>query len=147
MNIVEKIKLLFAIKKPVTELVNEAKQIKSGFKTWEFWGTILGCLISVSTALAGFIPATTALIISTALTVLYNIVRAFQNSGVDGVTPVAQSTRFIAMLAGIISAGLLSLKNGGVNPEWITTAISILAAIGAASQSLGATQPTIEQPK
>jgi hypothetical protein len=142
MSIIEKIKLLFAIKKPVTKLVNEAKQIKSGWKTWEFWVTIIGGLISVTAALTGFIPATTSLIISTALGVIYNIVRAFQNAGIDGTTPVMQSTRFIAMIAGFIYAGLMALKTGGIDPAWISSAIAILGAIGAAAQSLGAQQPT-----
>jgi hypothetical protein len=145
MTIIEKIKLLFAVKKPVTALVNDVKQIKSGYKTLTFWVTIIGGLISVCSALAGFIPPTIALIISTALGVLYNIVRALQNAGVDGVTPVAQSTRFLVMVAGIVYAGLLSLKAGGVDPKWVETAIAILGAIGAASQSLGAQQPKADE--
>jgi len=146
MSLIEKIKLLFAVKGPVTKLANDVKKITTGWKTLGFWVTTLGSAISVATAVTGFIPVTTALIVSTTLTVAYNVLRAFQNAGVDGVTPVMQSTRFITTVVGIVSAGLLSLQTGGVNPQWITASISVLAAVGAAAQALGA-QGAQPQPK
>jgi ABC-type amino acid transport system permease subunit len=139
MSLIEKIKLLFAIRKPVTDLANGVKEIKKGWKTLGFWATVLGSLISVATAVAGFIPGSLALMITTGLTVAYNLVRSFQNAGTDGVTPIVQSTRFLTLIVGILSAGLLSLKSGGIDPHWVEAAIGILAAVGAACQSLGAT--------
>lgn len=141
MSLIEKIKLLFAVKGPASKLAKDIQQIKTGWKTVEFWVTVIGSAISVATAAAGFLPATTALIITTALTAAYNILRAFQNAGVEGVTPVFQSTRFYTTVIGILSAGFVALQTGGINPLWVQSAISILAAVGAGAQALGAQQP------
>lgn len=141
MGIIDKIKLLFKVKGPVTEIVNEAKQIKSGWKTGEFWVTVLASIGALVAAIQGFIPATIALIISTAVTVLYNILRAFQNAGVDGTTPLFQSTRFWVGILGIVLAGLTQLQTGGIDPKWIESAIAIIGAVMAGAQNLGANQP------
>lgn len=141
MTIIEKIKLLFAAKQPITEIVNEAKQIKAGYKTVSFWVTVVASISSLVAALTGFIPVTAGLIASTVITVAYNILRALQNAGVDGTTPVFQSSRFWVGILGIVLAGLTQLKTGGIDPKWIESAIAIIGAVMAGSQSLGANQP------
>lgn len=141
MSLVDKIKLIFSARQPATELFNEVKEIKSGWKTLGFWVTVLATLGSLAAAIAGFLPAATALIITTAITVLYNIGRAIQNADSQGVQPVIQSTRFWVGILGIVSTGIVSLQTGGINPQWLVTASAIIAAVMAAAQSVGAQQP------
>lgn len=141
MSIIQKIKLLFAVKKPALELAEKAKEIKKGYKTLAFWISIFASVVSVATAIQGIIPASTALIAVVASTVIYNVLRAFQNSEVTGVEPVLTSTRFWVGLLGIVSAGLIQLQTAGINPEWVTVSISVIGAIMAAAQSIGAKQP------
>jgi hypothetical protein len=147
MTIIEKIKLLFAAKTPITELVNEAKQIKSGYKTVSFWVTVVASISSLVAALTGFIPVTAALIASTAITVVYNVLRAIQNAGVDGTVPLFQSSRFWVGILGIVLAGLTQLQTGGIDPKWVQASIAIIGAVMAGAQSLGAQQPAEETPK
>ena len=150
MTIVEKIKLLFAVRKPVGDLVVQVKQVKAGWKTPGFWVAVLGTLLALAGAVSSFIPATAALIVSTVLTLGYNVLRAYQNAAVPGVCPPFQSSRFWVGVLGMASASIMALQQGGVNPEWFTVAISILGAVMAAAQSIGAQQPEktskVEQP-
>jgi hypothetical protein len=147
MSLVDKIKLLFVAKKPVTEIVGELKQIKTGYKTVSFWVTLVGSLVSLGATVSGFLPATYALIITTVLTAGYNILRGIQNAGVDGNTPITQSTRFWMGLLGIVANALTSLQTGGVNPQWLLSANAFIAAIMSAAQNIGATQPDPNAPK
>lgn len=147
MTIIEKIKLLFKVKGPLTEIAGEVKNIKSGYKTLGFWATIIGGFVSLVAGLAGFIPATTALIVTTVLTAAYNIIRSIQNSNVPGVDPLFQSTRFWTGILGIVSNSVVALQQGGVNPEWLVTLNGILAAVMAGAQNIGAQQPVVSEPK
>jgi hypothetical protein len=141
MNIIEKIKLLLRIRKPAEELAGELKGIKAGYKTLPFWVSVLATLGTLAATLTGYIPVTTALIISTVVGCLYNILRAIQNAQVEGVQHPLQSTRFWVGLLTIVTASIESLKSGGINPAWLATATTIIAAVMAAAQSVGAKQP------
>jgi hypothetical protein len=141
MSLVEKIKLLFALRKPAGELAKEVKELKTGWKTASFWVSILGTIGTITALVVGYIPATTALIATTAITVLYNLARAIENAQMAGTTPWWQTTRFWVGVLGIVSAGLAALQQGGINPAWIEGSISFIAAVMAAAQSVGAQQP------
>jgi hypothetical protein len=141
MGLIDKIKLLFAMKQPVGELVTEVQTIKAGYKTIGFWVTVFGTLVSVVASLTGFIPATLAVIISTSVTVIYNILRALQNANVEGVKPMFRSTRFWVGIGGILAAGIEALRAGGISAEWMTVATTVIAAVMAAAQSVGSNQP------
>jgi hypothetical protein len=56
MNIIDKIKALWAVKKAV-DGIQEA-QMKIGWKTSEFWFAVMSQLVPVMLAVWGFIPAT-----------------------------------------------------------------------------------------
>jgi len=146
MSIIEKVKLLFAVKKPVAQLAAQVKQAKAGWNTLGFWISVTATLGALATAIAGYIPATTALIITTVIPMIYNILRAFRNAGADGITPPAQSTRFWVGILGMVSSGIVSLQTGGLHPEWLLSLNTILAAIMAAAQSVGA-QPAPSEAK
>jgi len=141
MSLIQKIKLLFAAAKPAQQVAGEIKKIGAGWKSISFWVSLLGSLLALVGAVAGFVPASVSLIVTTVLTMFYNILRAVQQAGQPGVDPIFQSTRFWMGILGIISASLVSLQAGGVNPAWAQTAIGLIGAIMAGAQSLGAQQP------
>lgn len=141
MTIIEKIKLLFKIAKPAQQVAGEVKKIKAGYKTVTFWISLVGSLLALAGAASGFIPATVSLIITTILTAIYNILRSLDQATQPGVDPIFQSTRFWIGMLGQFSAALLALQSGGISAPWIVTAQSILAAIMAAAQGVGANQP------
>ena len=82
MNIVQKIKLLFQIKKLISFIKTKAKEkvkmngVKPGIYTTEFWLTVITNLITIITTLKGMIPAETATIILAILNGLYTILRS-----------------------------------------------------------------------
>jgi len=142
MSLIDKIKLLFAIRKPVEELAGEVKTLKSGWKTVGFWVTVLGTLVTIGTSLAGLLPATTAVIISTILTCLYNIVRSIQAAQVEGTTVWYESSKFYVGILGIVAASLESLKTGGITPQWIMGASGLIGTVMALSQNVAASNPS-----
>lgn len=141
MGMIEKLKLLFKARKPLTDLVNEAKEFKSGYKTVSFWMTILGTLGALLAALNGAMPPVAFVIASTALAVLYNIARGLAKADQVGVKPVLQSTEFWVGVLSALSAGIVSLQQGGVNPAWIVTAQTLIASVMAFAQNLAGNQP------
>lgn len=49
MGLLDKLKLLFRARQPLTDIINQAKTIKTGFKTWQFWASValsLGGLVA-----------------------------------------------------------------------------------------------------
>lgn len=85
MNIIEKIKVLLALNKSFDKIKREAKKevvmsedakvVKPGWKTTEFWLTALAEIGTLIGALRGVIPAETAGIIIAIQTAIYNILR------------------------------------------------------------------------
>ena len=141
MTIVEKIKLLLSLRKPVNELAKEAKELKTGWKTPSLWVSILGTLGTIAALIAGYIPATTALIVTTIIAVLYNLARAIENAQMEGTTAWWKSSRFWVGVLGILSAGFASLQSGGINPHWVESAVAIIAAIMAIAQNADGRTP------
>lgn len=81
MGFVAKIKLLFKMKKPIGNLIEEATNVKSGWKTTEFYLTILSNLITIAGALNGIIDPKTAAIVLAVLNGLYTTLRTIAKSG------------------------------------------------------------------
>lgn len=82
MNIIEQIKVLFRIRKPATDLLQEVKQVKSGWKTSEFWMTVVSQLLAVVGALSGVLDAKTAAIVVGALNAVYTVLRTIAKAPV-----------------------------------------------------------------
>jgi len=68
--------LLPAIAPLIAQALAAAPGGKPGYKTTEFWLTVVGLLFNVAGALHGEFPPWVALLVGTALTVIYNILRA-----------------------------------------------------------------------
>jgi hypothetical protein len=74
MNIIDKIKLYFKIKSCYEEV--RSMEVKSGYKTTEFWLVVVSNIGNVVTACAGLIPPSTAVIVSAVLNCIYTILRS-----------------------------------------------------------------------
>ena len=74
MNIIQKIKLCFKIKKEVKRIREGA--MKSGWKTTEFWLTIIGSGVAIFSAVGGLIPADLSAKIIAGAVMVYTIARA-----------------------------------------------------------------------
>lgn len=81
MGIIGKIKFLLKVRKPAEKLIEEASKVKSGYKTTEFWLTILSNLLAVAGALQGVIDPKTAAVVVAVLTGLYNTLRTVAKAG------------------------------------------------------------------
>lgn len=91
MNILSEIKALFTVKDFVQDTVKEAKRmdgVKPGYKTTEFWLTVLTNLIALVGALKGVIPDQTATIVVAAINGVYGVVRAITKQG-NAAAPVS----------------------------------------------------------
>lgn len=75
MNLIEQIKVLFRIRKPATDLLMEVKMVKSGWKTSEFWMTVVTQILAVVGALNGVIDPKTAATVVAALNAVYAVLR------------------------------------------------------------------------
>ena len=141
MGLIDKLKLLFRARQPVTDLIQEVKNAKAGWKTWTFWLSVLATVGELIAALQGIIPVTAELIASTAITAIYNILRGATKASVPGTKPVLQTSEFWLGALTEISNAFVSLKTGGVNPTWMTTANGVVAAAMVFAQNLAGQQP------
>ena len=74
MNIIQKIKLCFKIKKEVKRIREGA--MKSGVRTSEFWLTVIGSGVAIFSAVGGLIPADLSAKIVGVAIMTYTIARA-----------------------------------------------------------------------
>lgn len=141
MSLVEKIKLLFAIKKPAADLVGQVKEIKRGYKTLAFWISLFATLTTISGVLTAHISGITALLVFTSIGVVYNVLRAFKKADEAGIRSPWVSTEFWMGLITIVGNGFVALQNGGYMAPWVITGSAIVTAFMSVSQNVGAAQP------
>ena len=141
MSLIEKIKLLFKIKDPALKLIDGVKQFKSGYKTVTFWMTLLSGVLTLVGALKGFIPPEAALVVTVVLTAFYNFIRGFEKMDQNALRPMIRSTEFWAGVLGLVSTAIVNIQTGGVNPAWLVSMQSAIAAAMAGAQALGNQMP------
>jgi hypothetical protein len=141
MGLLEKLKLLLKARQPLTDIINEAKTVKSGWKTWQFWASVAGSLGGLVASLNGIIPLETSLVITTALTFLYNVLRGATKADTIGVKPLLQSSEFWLSILGYAQNALLALQTGGIDPKWVMESSAFITAGLGMAQNLAAQQP------
>lgn len=144
MGLIEKLKLLIKARQPITDIITELKTVKSGWKTISFWVSVLASLLALVAALQGVIPGSVALVITTGITLIYNILRGAIKSQVSGQSPFFQTSEFWLSLLTGISTAIVALQTGGINPAWFKEALLAISVIGgslAAGQNLAGQQP------
>lgn len=138
MGIVEKLKLLLKIKKPVSDVVDAVKEVKQTKKWVHFSVTLLGSLIATAGALTGVIPPQAQLIAVTVLQVIYNIVRGADKAEVPEIKGTLRTTEFWLTGLGELQKGFVAFQTGGWYPEWMASAATITGMALAAGQNLAA---------
>src|SRR3990167_2812064 len=121
MNLWRKIKLLLSLKKNWKVIIEEIEEVKaaktkSGFKSTEFWVTLLASGGAVLAASQGTLPPLYAAIAVSASTVAYTLSRGLvKKTDPDGGTKSGYKTSefYIGLLA---DAGALLASAGGVLP-------------------------------
>jgi hypothetical protein len=147
MSIIDKIKLVLKIRKPIAEVKGELQGFKRGWKTLSFWVTLLGSLGSLAASVQGFLPAEYALIINTVLVTLYNILRGADKALESSSRPTWLSTEVWLGIVGQLNNGVLALQQGGVNEKWVMTSAAILAAAMSLGRDLANLEPEeVESP-
>lgn len=138
----KKLRALWAARK----VVNQMGDVKRGWKTLGFWVTLLGNMTALVTALNGIIPATTAAIVSGAITALYTVLRGAQKSEEAGVREWYKTSEFYMAVGSQLGTVLLTLQQNGVNAAWVATSSTILSGVLAISRDLSHKQPETPKP-
>lgn len=145
----KKLKLLFKIRKPASQVVStvaEAGNKDRGWKTLSFWVTLLGSLAATGTALTGVIPPPAQLVAVTVLTAFYNILRGLQKADSPEIKGTLRTTEFWLSALGEGQKALVAFQMGGIHPNWMASATATVGALLAAGQNLSARQVTNELP-
>jgi hypothetical protein len=144
MSLLKKLKLLFKIRKPTNQLIEQitnAKDDNRGWKTAGFWITTIGILVSTVSALTGIIPASTQIIIVTVLQAIYNILRGAQNAEMTSQKGIFKTTEFWTTVFAELQKALVVYQTAGVTPEMMSAATSVVAVSLAAGQNLSTRIP------
>lgn len=136
MNIFSKIKLLWKLKDPAEQLIEDLHEFKSGWRTWPFWVTVGSSVGSIVAALNGIIPAETSLILTTVGAGVYSWIRGMAKMDQDGKRPPFRSTEFALTVFTMVANILISLKDGGFDPAWMAQTQGALAAIQMVTQGM-----------
>lgn len=141
MNLWSKIKLLWGAKDEVKAVVSDIETLPKGYKTWQFWLVFVGHLAALLAASQGMLDPQVALIANVVLAVLYNFLRGVVKSQAAGSRSWYLSTEFWLGMGVTLENGMMVLQQGGVNPQWLLTAHSILVGVMVYAQKLGYSQP------
>lgn len=102
MGIIDDINLLLKLR----QIIQEGKKMKAGWKTTEFWATLLGIIGTLAGAVVGYLPPELVVKIITGLIAVYTVARA-----VVKLTPSTKDDELVAKIGEVIT------KLGGKLPE------------------------------
>lgn len=140
MGFIEKLKLLFKVKKPVSDVIEAVTEAKRTKKWLHFAVTLLGTLASTAGALTGVIPPQAQLIITTVLQALYNIMRGADKADSQEVKGTLRTTEF--WLTGLTEAQKMFVGlHAGIGSEWLSSAAMFTGAALAFGQNLASRTP------
>lgn len=141
MGFIEKLKLLFKIKRPAGDIIDAVAEAKKTKKWFHFAVTLIGTLATTAGALTGVVPPVTQLIVVTILQTLYNIVRGADKADNAEIKGTLKTTEFWLTGLAEIQKGILAAQGGGINPEWLAVSSTIIGMALAAGQNLAARAP------
>ena len=141
MGFIQKIKLLFKVKKPVGDLIDAVQEAKKTKKWIHFGVTFLGILLSTIGSLTGIIPPQIQLIATTILQAIYNIVRGADKADNETVKGTLRTTEFWMTALTEVQKGVVATQMGGINPEWLAVSSTFIGMALAAGQNLAARAP------
>lgn len=145
MTLIEKIKLLFQIKKPVEDILDSAKEAKKNNKWFHFSVLLIGTIVTTLASLGGLLPPLVQLGIVTTLQCVYNILRGADKADNQEIKGTLLTTEFWTSALSEIQKALVAAHAGGLNPEWMTAATALSGAALAFGQNLAARAPLEEK--
>jgi len=136
MGLIEKLKLLFKVKKPVEDVIDAAKAASKTRKWFSFVVTLVGTLGTTAAALTGVIPPQAQLVAVTVLQSLYNILRGADKAETSEIKGTLRTTEFWLTGLSEIQKTFVAFQTGGWYPEWMATATTVTGMALAAGQNL-----------
>lgn len=138
MTLIQKLVLAWKGRTLLSSMADAGK----GWKTLHFWVTLVGSLLSYMAALKEYIPPVWALIITTALTASYNIMRGMDKAADDKEPrPWYRTTETWLNIGAQIQNALVTLQTGGVGTNQLTQANIILTGILATANNMANVEP------
>lgn len=138
MGLIEKLKLLFKVRKPLGEVADAVEEAKKTKKWVHFAVTLLGTLVTTALALKGVIPPVYQLIAVTVFQALYNIIRGADKADNAEIKGTLTTTEFWMTALAEVQKAFINLQTGGINPEWMVTSTAAIGAALAFGQNLAA---------
>src|SRR5262245_3088485 len=122
-------------------VITQFSQISLGWRKLPFWISLIGSVISYLGALKEYIPPQYALLIGTALTAFYHVLRGLQQSDAEEVRPRFKTTEFWLGVAQQTQNALLAIQTGGLGTNQIMQANIVLTGAMAIARDLSNMQP------
>jgi hypothetical protein len=141
-TIIQKLKLLISIRKPVGTITDAFAEVRKTKKYIHFAVTVLGSLLTALLALNGIIPPVYSLIATTVLQALYNIVRGLDKASSEEIKGTVRTTEFWMTGLNEVQKAVLAIQTAGINPEWLAASSTIIGMALAAGQNLAARTPS-----
>lgn len=141
MKLLQKLKYVLRARKPLSQLASTIGKVKSGWKTPGFWITILASLGSIVAAFVDVIPNEMALFISTGIAMAYNILRGLYKAEDPTFKPSMKSSEVWVGILSQVSVGLLALKEGGIQAEWLVASTAAITTATAIARDLSNVEP------
>src|SRR5947207_321065 len=126
MGLIEKLKLLIKIKKPLGDAVSAVEEAKKTKKWFHFAVTLVGILGSTAAALTGVIPPQAALIATTILQTIYNVIRRADTADSTEIKGTFRTTEFYMTALTELQKGIVAAQTGGINAEWFSVSSAII---------------------
>jgi hypothetical protein len=141
MGLIEKLKLLLKVKKPIGDVIDAAKEANKTKKWFSFVVTLVGTLATTAGALTGVIPPQAQLIAASVLQAIYNVIRGADKADQAEVKGTLRTTEF--WLSGLteVQKMFVALHTGGIDPVWMPTMTALVGAALAFGQNLAARAP------
>lgn len=147
MGFIQKIKLLFIVKKPVGEIADAVAEAKKTKKWLHFTATVLGIVTTGIAAYAGYMDPQLYVLVSSALNAIYNIVRGADKADNSDVKGTFTSTELYVSAFTEAQKFVVVAHAGGANYPWIDSLASFLNLIAlVAGQNLAARAPNPSEP-
>lgn len=147
MGLIEKLKLLVKVRKPVGDVIEAAQTAKKTKKWFSFAITLIGTIGTTAGALAGVIPPQAQLIVTSVFQAIYNVLRGLEKAEGPEIKGTLRTTEF--WMSGLTEAQkmFVALNTGGIDPVWMPTMTALVGAALSFGQNLAARNVTKEEPK
>ena len=141
MGLIEKLKLLMKVKKPIGDVIDAAKEANKTKKWFSFAVTVIGTLVTTAGALTGVIPPQAQLIGVSVLQAIYNVLRGLDKAEQTEIKGTLRTTEFWTSGLTEVQKMFVALHTGGIDPTWMPTMTALVGAALAFGQNLAARAP------